>query len=157
MSNTSPHGSVKVITALAQGSAAFPRAALIGSSTAGEFTERGDAKAAVSLFAAFGDLRAFAGMGTGLAKEPERAVAQALAGLPLAVAGYAHRTAVLLLDPMAGNGEETALLAASMLGDDVRLAGGAAGDDLGMKETHVACGDLAATDAVVVAMLFSRA
>ena len=136
--------------------AAFPGATLVGASTAGEFTERGDAKAAASIFALAGEYRAHAGMGTGLAKDPERAVTDAISGLPLAVAGFPHRTAILLLDPLAGNGEETTLLAASMLGDGVRLAGGAAGDDLAMKTTHVACGAKAASDAVVIATLFSQ-
>ena len=140
-----------------QVAAAFPGAAVIGSSTAGEFTERGDAKSAASIFAVAGDLRAHAGMGVGLAADPERAVTQALAGLPLTVAGYPHRTAVLLLDPLAGNGEEATLLAASMLGEGVRLAGGAAGDDLAMRRTLVSAGALTRADAVVVAMLFSRA
>src|SRR5580704_6819076 len=67
--------------------AAFPGATLVGASTAGEFTERGDAKAAASIFALAGEYRAHAGMGTGLAKDPERAVTDAISGLPLAVAG----------------------------------------------------------------------
>jgi methyl-accepting chemotaxis protein len=43
-----------------------------------------------------------------------------------------------------------------MLGDGVRLAGGAAGDDLAMKCTRVARGAKAASDAVVIATLFSQ-
>jgi methyl-accepting chemotaxis protein len=38
----------------------------------------------------------------------------------------------------------------------VPLAGGAAGDDLKMVSTHVACGTRAATDALVVAQIFSK-
>ncbi len=109
---------------------AFRDAVLVGASTAGEFTERGDAKHSTSLFAVAGDYKVFAGMGTGLKRSPERAVEQALQGLPREVSGYPHRTAILLLDPLAGNGEEATLIASSMLGADVRLAGGAAGDDL---------------------------
>jgi methyl-accepting chemotaxis protein len=137
--------------------AAFPGAALVGSSTAGEFTERGDAKSAASIFAVAGDLRASAGLGVGLAADPERAVTEALSGLPAAVAGYPHRTAVLLLDPLAGNGEEATLIAASILGQGVGLAGGAAGDDLAMRRTLVSCGARTASDAVVVALLYTRA
>jgi hypothetical protein len=134
----------------------FPGAVLIGSSTAGEFTEERDAKDATALFALAGDYRCFAGIGTGLKANPERAIQQAIEGLPHQLHGYPHRTAILLLDPLAGNGEETVLIAASMLGSDVRLAGGAAGDDLRMKATHVACGTRAAEDAAVVALLFSK-
>jgi methyl-accepting chemotaxis protein len=136
---------------------AFPAAAMLGSTTAGEFTERGDTKSSVAAFALAGDFKVFAGIGTGLRATPEKAVQMALEGLPREVAGYSHRTGLLLLDTFAGNGEEVTLLAASMLGADQPLAGGAAGDDLRMKETWVACGDRAASDAVVVAQIFSKA
>ena len=48
-------------------------------------------------------------------------------------------------------------MAAALLGEDVRLAGGAAGDDLHMKETHVGLGGAAATDAVVIGLIYSKA
>jgi methyl-accepting chemotaxis protein len=72
------------------------------------------------------------------------------------VNGYRHRTAILLLDPLAGNGEEATLIASSMLGADVRLAGGAAGDDLKMERTEVAFGRRAAPNAIVLTMIFSK-
>jgi methyl-accepting chemotaxis protein len=135
---------------------AFPGAVVLGSSTAGEFTERGDTKGSVAAFALAGDYKIFAGIGTGLKAAPERAVQTALEGLPRQVAGYPHRTGLLLLDTFAGNGEEVTLLAASVLGADEPLAGGAAGDDLRMKETWVACGARAVSDAVVIAQIFSK-
>ncbi len=137
-------------------SAAFPGAIVLGASTAGEFTQDRDAKGSTAAFALAGDYRVFAGMGDGLKAEPERAVARAVEGLPSSLHGYPHRTALLLLDPLAGNGEEATLLAAAHLGADVRLAGGAAGDDLHMKSTRVACGSRAEGDAVVVAVVFSK-
>jgi methyl-accepting chemotaxis protein len=136
--------------------AAFPEAVLIGASTAGEFTERGDAKKAVSLFALAGAFHIHAGMGAGLKADPQAALERAVDGLPIALNGYPHRTAILLLDPLAGNGEEATLIASSLLGSDVRLAGGAAGDDLAMHRTHVSCGDRVGTDAAVVALIFSK-
>jgi methyl-accepting chemotaxis protein len=136
--------------------AEFPAATCLGASTAGEFTEERDAKGSAALFALAGDYKVFGGMGTGLQADAEGAIARALEGLPRQLHGYPHRTALLLLDPLAGNGEEATLLAASMLGDGVRLAGGAAGDDLAMKATYVALGPHAASDAVVVAVLFSK-
>ena len=60
------------------------------------------------------------------------------------------------IDPLAGNGEEATLIAASLLGPDVKLAGGAAGDDLAMKAAEVALGRRAEGDAIVLAMIFSR-
>src|SRR5262249_55493125 len=108
----------------------FPGSVLLGSSTAGEFTEAGDAKGSVAAFALAGDYRVAAGMGTGLKANVEEAVRQAVSDLPPSMDGYPHRTAVLLVDPLAGNGEEATLIASSLLGENVRLAGGAAGDDL---------------------------
>jgi len=137
-------------------SAAFPGSTVLGASTAGEFTQDRDAKGSTAAFVLAGDYRVFAGIGDGLKATPERAVARAVEGLPASLHGYPHRTALLLLDPLAGNGEEATLLAAAHLGADVRLAGGAAGDDLHMKSTLVACGPRAASDAVVIAVVFSK-
>jgi len=63
---------------------------------------------------------------------------------------------VLLIDTMAGNCEEVTLLAAAELGADEPLAGGAAGDDLKMQSTVVACGARAASDAIVIGQIFSK-
>jgi methyl-accepting chemotaxis protein len=143
----------EVATAL---QSSFPGVPLVGASTAGEFTESGDAKGSVAAFALAGDYKVFTGIGRGLKANAEKAVSTALEGLPRQMHGYAHCTALMLLDPLAGNGEEAALAAASLLGPDVPLAGGAAGDDLHMKETLLACGSDASSDAVVIAVLFSR-
>lgn len=135
---------------------AFPNATVLGSSTAGEFTEGGDAKGSLAAVAIAGDFRVFAGMATGLGRDPERAVVHATAELPESVDGYPHRTGLLLLDPLAGQSEEATLLVASILGQDVSLAGGAAGDDLKMERTEVGLGRTAASDALVVGLIFSK-
>jgi methyl-accepting chemotaxis protein len=135
--------------------ARWPASTVLGASTAGEFIERGDAKGAVSAFALAGDYQVFAQLATGLAADVESAVTRALAPLPVEVDGYPERTALMLIDPLAGNVEEATLLAASMLGE-VRIAGGAAGDDLQMRRATVSCGATVASDAIVVASLFSR-
>ena len=137
---------------------AFPDATAIGSSTAGEFTEATrNAKNAISAFALAGDYKVFAGIGRSLKEDVEAAVGSAVDGLPKQQEGLPHRTAILLLDPpLAGNGEEAVLVTAGHLGDPVRLAGGAAGDDLKMAHTEVACGEDVATNALVVATIFSK-
>lgn len=136
----------------------FAGATVLAASTAGEFTERDVSKGAAVAAAIVGDYQVHAGMGAGLAAGAEKAVAAAVARLPQSVDGYPHRTAVMLLDPLSGNGEEATLIAAATLGGDapVRLAGGAAGDDLGMKATHVGLGERVASDAVVIASIFSK-
>lgn len=136
--------------------AAFPRSTVLGASTAGEFTERGDAKGSTALFALSGDYRIFAGAATGLRDGAEQAVLEALEGMPLHIVGYPNRTAILLLDPLSGCSEEAALMTAGLMGFDLRLAGGAAGDDLALKCTHVAIGGRVLTDAVVIATVFSK-
>lgn len=136
---------------------AFPSATVLGSSTAGEFTERGDAKSSVVAVAVAGEFVVHGGLGTSLAASAEDAVKAAIADIPAAVEGYAHRTGLLLLDPLAGNGEEATLITAAYLGEDIRLAGGAAGDDLAMKRTTVSIGSRVADDAIVAAVIFSKA
>lgn len=136
---------------------AGPGTVAIGASTAGEFTESGDAKGSVSVLAVAGDdVRFTAGIGGGLRADPERAILAALEGQPNEIHGYPHRTAITLLDPLAGNGEEAALMLAVHLGPDQPIAGGAAGDDLRMKATTVACGAQHGSDAIVVARAFSK-
>ncbi len=136
--------------------AAFRESVVLGASTAGEFTERGDTKSAVCAIAIAGEFKVFAGIGGGVRQAPERAVEQALEGLPRAIQGYTHRTGILLIDTMAGNCEEVTLMTAAALGADLPFAGGGAGDDLAMKSTTVSCGATASSDAVVIAQIFSK-
>ena len=102
---------------------AFASAQVLGASTAGEFTERGDTKGAVCAVAVSGDFKVSAGIGVGVRANPERAVGQALEGLPRTIAGYPYRTGLLLIDTMAGNCEEVTLIAAAELGADELLRG----------------------------------
>ncbi len=134
----------------------FRSAVVLGASTAGEFTERSVAKGTTTAVAVAGDFAVRGGMGVGLGSEPENAVHSALSSVPMSLAGHSHRTGLLLLDPLAGTGEEATLLTASHLGADIRLAGGAAGDDLQMKRTTVSIGDRVADDAIVIAVIFSQ-
>ncbi len=135
---------------------AFSGAVVLGASSAGEFTERGDVKRAVSAFALAGDFKVVAGMGEGLKGDPVGAVARAGGGLPSQVAGYPDRPGVLLLDPLSGNGEEVTLILGAETGDAETLVGGAAGDDLAMKSCVVGMGERVAGDALVYARIFSR-
>jgi methyl-accepting chemotaxis protein len=136
--------------------AAFPNTCLVGASSAGELTEAGHRKGAVALFALAGDFEVHAGMGRGLEANVERAVSEAVSVLPESAPDHPHRTAILLLDPLSGRSEEATLIASSLLGQGVRLAGGAAADDLRMASTQVGLGTSVAGDAVVVAMLYSK-
>jgi methyl-accepting chemotaxis protein len=136
--------------------ARFPGAVVLGCSTAGEFTESSEGGASLAGFAVAGEYRVFGGFATGVQADPESAVTQALAGLPTEVEGFPHRTALLLVDSIAGHGEEVSLLVASRLGVDDVLAGGGAGDDLAMRSSEVALGDHVGRDALAVAYVFSQ-
>src|SRR5262245_23011439 len=143
----------KVMAAL---EAAYGSATAIGCTTAGEFSEHEEGKLGLAVFALAGDdVTASAGIGLGLKENPEGALQDAIPP-PRNDAERPYQTAILLLDPMSGNGEETVLLATTLLGPQVRLAGGAAGDDLKFTLGEVACGQQVAGDATVVAMLRSR-
>lgn len=134
----------------------YPSAVVIGASTAGEFTERGDAKSSVAAFAVAGDVKVFAGLGEGLRERTDAAVSAATAALPPSAEGYPYAASLVLLDPLAGSSELVALEISAQLGDDTAIAGGAAGDDLKMKATWVSLGGKVCRDAVVVARLFAK-
>ena len=85
--------------------AGLPGAVVAGCSTAGEFTERGDAKGSVSAFVLSGDFEVQAGFGTGLKANLEAAVTEAVAPLKASVEGYKYRTVIMLLDTLSGNAE----------------------------------------------------
>ncbi len=141
---------------VAKAAGAFPGVPAIGSSTAGEFSESAEGKGRCVAWVIGGDdIVAAAGIGRGLKANPEAAVAAATPKLADDPA-RPHRTAILLLDPLSGNGEEAALIASTFVGPTVRLAGGAAGDDLKFARAEVACGTEVSNDAVVIAMLASR-
>lgn len=136
--------------------AKWPNACALGTSTAGEFTEEGDRKSALAVAAVAGDFVISSGIGRGLAGDPEGCIDQALEGQATVRHGYPHTTAILLLDPLAGNAETATLIAADRLGVDARLAGGAAGDDLSFSRTSVGCGSQVASDAAVIALVSSK-
>ncbi len=136
--------------------ARFGGATVLGASTAGEFTEHGDAKGSVVAFALSGDFRVSAGMSRGLKSDSEAAVRRATESLAAPDDAYPHSTTLVLIDPLAGSSEATTLLVAAALGDGSPIAGGAAGDDLRMTETAVSLGANVASDAVVVARIHSK-
>lgn len=135
---------------------AFGESVVLCSSSAGEFAGRREAKQGLALWALVGDYHVEAGMGRGLRDDPEQAVRAAVSGLHPPAGDYPHRTGIVLLDALTGRGEEAALLTGVMLGPDVPLAGGAAGDDLAMQSAAVSFGSDAASDSVVVAVIHSR-
>lgn len=138
-------------------SEAFPKVPLVGSSTAGEFTDEGELGSSAVLFALVGDFVAHVAMAEGLREDVDGVATKAAGALPPRAEGYAHRTAILLFDGLVGVGEEATLTCASLLGEDVRFAGAAAGDDWAIKSSWVGAGGHAAVNALALAVIDSRA
>jgi methyl-accepting chemotaxis protein len=131
---------------------------VLGCSSAGAFTDQQEGPGAVSGFALAGDFAIRTGFGHGLAGDPKGAIARATFDMPPRLAGYPERTAIMLVDPFSGKGEEATLLAASsfMGAAPIRLVGGAAGDDLSMTRATVGTGTDVGSDALAFAMIYSK-
>ena len=141
--------------------AATNKAPLIGCSTAGEFTEDkvGKGSIAVGLISS-DEIKFFTAIAEGIREDPERVVRSLANKLPGKVGGYPDLSAILLVDGLAGLGEEIAVLASQVFdqvfAEKVRFVGGAAGDDMQLKETFVFSGDRVATNAASICLLASK-
>jgi methyl-accepting chemotaxis protein len=132
-------------------------APLIGCSTAGEFTEEKVEKESVACAVISTDThKFFPGMGKGLKEDELKALKDASSKFPSSVEGYPYLSAVLLVDGLAGKGEESVLAALDALGPNVKFSGGAAGDDLKFKQTTVFANDEVASNAASLTLVASR-
>ncbi len=130
---------------------------LIGCSTAGEFTEEKVEKESVACAVISTDThKFFPGMGKGLKEDELKALKDASSKLPSNVEGYPYLSAILLVDGLAGKGEESVLAALDALGPNVKFSGGAAGDDLKFKQTTVFANDEVASNAASLTLVASR-
>ena len=141
--------------------AATGNAPLIGCSSSGEFTEEHVEQGSVAVgLIASDDIKFATAIADGVKEDPERAVRTVANKLPLKMGNCPHLSAIFLIDGLAGVGEEMAVLASTVFnqtfGKNVKLAGGAAGDDLKFKETFVFSDDRIATDAVSVCLFASK-
>jgi methyl-accepting chemotaxis protein len=152
--NSLAHPTEQIVPPLKQ---AFPDAIVLGCSTAGELTQRGAGDGGSAVFALAGDYKAFSSMATGIKEQAESAVAAAVAELPTAIEGYPYRTGLIFVDSFALSGEETTMLASMLLGEDIPVAGGAAGDDLKMAGvSYVGLNDKVSANALTITMIFSK-
>ena len=137
------------------------KAPLIGCSSAGEFTEDKVEKGSIAVGLISSDeIKFFTAMAEGIREDPEVVVRSLANKLPDEVEGYPYLTAILLIDGLAGVGEEMAVLT-SYAFDRVfvqkgRFVGGAAGDDLRYKETFVFSEDKVATNSACICLLASK-
>jgi methyl-accepting chemotaxis protein len=132
--------------------------ALIGCAATGIFTEAERVDAGVGLAAVASDRIEFqTGIGTGLSQSTQRAIRDARKGLTESGDDLPYRSALVLYDSLASDGEELAQRIRRKLGARVPFAGGAASDDYRLESTPVFCNDRIEEDAVVVATLDSAA
>lgn len=130
---------------------------LIGCTTAGQFTSEGVSRGGVTCALISSDTHLFfPGIGTQLKADTIQAIENASRTFPKDVEGFPHQSAILLIDGLAGKGEEAVVAAVSVLGPLVQFAGGTAADDLNFKETYVFNNGEAFTDAVSLCLITSR-
>jgi methyl-accepting chemotaxis protein len=137
--------------------ARLPLTVLLGAMTADELDAAAHSERTVSLVAIAGELRVHAALACGLKRGKGRVVGHALEALPPPVPGYPQRTALLLIDGREGGGEDIMLAAALMLGEGVPIIDSAAGDERTMRHTRVALDGDVADDALVLALIDSKA
>ena len=136
---------------------ATDNAPLIGSSSAGEFTEEKVESGSVVLgLLSSDDIKVFTAIGEGVKEDPEAAIKAVVAKLPDTVEGYPHLTALILIDGLSGVGEEITLLATYHFDKSLKIVGGMAGDDFKMNKTFVFSNDSVCTNAVSVCLFASK-
>jgi hypothetical protein len=128
---------------------------LIGCSTAGEIATTGPSEASVVVAAFGGSGFSVATAVAEGASEDLRAAGAKVAGCLAEVHDRPYRVLLLLTDGLAGDQQEIVRGAYGILGAEVPLVGGCAGDDLCMTKTFQVYGDRVLTDAVVAAGLAS--
>lgn len=132
-------------------------APLIGCSTAGEFTEEKVEKESVACAVISTDIHKFyPGMGSGLREDELKALKDVSSKFPATTEGYPYLSAILLVDGLAGKGEESVLAALDALGPNVKFSGGAAADDLKFKETSVFANDRVSSNAASLTLVASK-
>lgn len=134
-----------------------PELPLVGCSTAGEIATTGPGDAGVVVMALGGDgfgVRTAAAEG---ASADLRGAGAAAAGCVEQLDGRPHQALLLLTDGLAGDQREVVRGAYGVVGAEVPLVGGCAGDDLKMRRTAQLFGRRVLTDAVVAAAIGSDA
>jgi hypothetical protein len=128
---------------------------LIGCTTAGEIASGGPGDSSVVVMALGGPgLSVATTMATGLGERIREASAEAAACVA-DLEPRPHRVLLMLSDGLSGDQQEVVRGAYSVVGAEVPLVGGCAGDDLKMATTHQFHGRTVTTDAIVAAALGS--
>ena len=131
--------------------------ALVGSSSAGEFTSAQHKEGHVSALAVRSqDLRFSIGVGVGIGSDPAAAARKVAAGFEgLRAPSLPYRSALVMTDALAGHTDAVLEALTVVTGGNYSFFGGGAGDDGRFQKTHVFAGTEAYSDAVVALELQS--
>jgi hypothetical protein len=150
------HDYPRLLEALASASGA---PAIVGSSSAGEFTTRARHEGAVSALGIRSQDMCFAaGLGAELSADPRRAARTSV--MPFRGVDsteFAYRAALVMTDALAGHTDTVVEELTLATGGNYRFFGGGAGDDGRFHRTHVFCNGQAVSDAVATLEILSRA
>ncbi|MDB4899367.1 MAG: hypothetical protein JWN53_1175 [Gemmatimonadetes bacterium] len=132
--------------------------ALVGCSSAGEFTSDTAGTGLTSAIALIAPEMAFAAtMARDLSADRRLAANRLVEGFRgLESSEYRYRTALVLVDALAGHAEDLVDQLTLATAGMYRFAGGGAGDDAAFKQTHVFFGTEAHSDAVVALEILSN-
>ena len=131
---------------------------LIGCSTAGEIATSGPADASIVVTALGGPGFSIAtGIATEAMGELRRAASDAVRESMAGLERREHSVVLLLTDGLGGDQMEVIRGAYEVVGAEIPLVGGCAGDDLKMRRTYQLFGDRVVSDAVVAATISSDA
>jgi len=131
---------------------------LIGCSTAGEIAAAGPSDSSLVILAFGGSgFTVATGAGTATGNGLRQASVDAVEACRGAIEEGEHRMVVLLTDGLGGDQMEVVRGAYSVVGAEVPLVGGCAGDNLKMKRTYQLFGDQVLQESVVAAAVSSDA
>lgn len=131
---------------------------LVGCSSAGEFTSEGSGEGMTSVLALHApEMKFAASVGEGLRRDRWGAAERLVAGFRgLHDHSFAHRTALLLTDALAGYSDDLVDRLNVLTGDVYRFFGGGAGDDARFESTRVFFGTKVVADAAVALEILSN-
>lgn len=132
--------------------------ALIGCSSAGEFTDDDSGTGTASAIAiSAADMRFRAALGRGLSRDSDAVADQLLREFQgVSSNAYRYRTAILLVDALAGHTESLLDRLTRETAGSYQFVGGGAGDDGRFQQTHVFYGTEAYSDAAVALEILSN-
>ncbi|MBA3557475.1 MAG: FIST C-terminal domain-containing protein [Gemmatimonadaceae bacterium] len=135
-----------------------PARAMVGCSSAGEFTSETSGTGLTTVIALrAADMRFSASRTLGLSANRDSTARQLVQGFQgMGTSEYRYRTALILVDALAGHAEDFVDRLTIATGGMYRFVGGGAGDDGRFKETHVFFGTEAHTDAAVALEILSN-